>query len=125
MHSDTTPSSASADDEFFRSLRALKRAFGHEPNQNVVAITLIEACILHGIDRGPRIREALGVIGCDRDHIGIMLAKNRGPNPARHRWQRGDDHKYRLLDSVIEEPVRVSAAHIKVPPLRRITKPTA
>ena len=61
------------------------------------AIVGINFCIDEGIDLGAQIIGALRRKGFNPRHIGKLLHDLSGSNPARHRWQRGDDDRYRNL----------------------------
>lgn len=57
----------------------------------------IHFCIDEGIDLGSQIIGVLRRKGFNPRHIGKLLHDFSGSNPARHRWQRGEDDRYRNL----------------------------
>lgn len=65
-------------------------------NLNDLAIVAIEALIEEGVDTGPQIVGAARSLGFNARHVGAILGRSEGGNPARHRWQRGADGVYRL-----------------------------
>lgn len=62
-----------------------------------LVITLIEGCLDEGIDTGRGIVNALGDLGCNRRHVGIMLKENTGHDPERYRWCKTHDGRYAPL----------------------------
>jgi hypothetical protein len=68
------------------------------PNKNDRAIVLITACISDGVNTGPEIL-ARGVrLGLHPAHVALILSKDAGSNPNRHRWRRDDQGTYSLLN---------------------------
>ena len=69
-------------------------------NRNDLAIIMIEALIEAGIDTGRPIVAAARRLGFDPRHVGAILNKSKGSDPARHLWQRGSDGVYSLHPAV-------------------------
>jgi len=65
-------------------------------NRNELAIALIEACILSGIDSGPDIVRTVSALGHSKPSVGAQLSHNRGNNPVRYRWFKAETGHYRL-----------------------------
>jgi len=84
----------------FERLRALKADCG--ANKHDQAVALISACILEGLDTGPRIVGALTAIGMNPNHIRIMLRELTGASPDCHCWRRDGEGRHSLHE---EEPV--------------------
>ena len=93
-------------DATFRRLRALKKALRPHLDSNLLASEMIKAVITEGWDTGPRIRGTMKQLGFNEDHAGITLAKNRGYDPKRHHWSRGDDHRYIVHEDEAGEHTR-------------------
>jgi hypothetical protein len=66
------------------------------PNKNDRAIVLITACISDGVNTGREIIARGVSLGLDPAHVALILSKDAGSNPDRHRWQRGGDGVYYL-----------------------------
>lgn len=64
--------------------------------QDAQVLTLITACIEGGTDTGPEIIAAIASLGINRQYAGLLLAKNTGRFPARHRWFRDESGHYQL-----------------------------
>ena len=84
--------------DIYRDLRELLDACAGT-NLHDQAMVGISFCIDEGIDQGPQIIGALRRMGFNPRHIGKLLHDLAGSNPARHRWQRGKDDRYRNLPS--------------------------
>lgn len=82
--------------DIFRDLRELLDSCA-DANRHDQAIVGINFCIDEGIDLGSQIIGFLRRVGFNPRHIGKLLHDLSGNNPARHRWQRGDDDRYRIL----------------------------
>ena len=65
-------------------------------NLNDQAITLIEACIESGIDRGPAIVRAMSELGLNKASVGAQLKHNCAKSPDRCQWFKAEDGRYRL-----------------------------
>lgn len=89
-------SSKSEDAKVFQRLRWLKRTLGEKPNKHDLAIMLVSACILEGLDRRSRIVGALRTIGLDQAHIVLTLKHGTGSDPVRHRWELDHEGRYHL-----------------------------
>ncbi len=73
--------------------RLLASAAGNKHHQ---AAILIEALLSDGPLHGQNIVERAAALGLNRQHVGIILRHDAGPNPKRHRWDRDGDGNYRL-----------------------------
>lgn len=65
-------------------------------NRNDLAVVAVEALIEAGVNTGPSIVGAARSLGFKASHVGAVLGRSEGGNPARHHWQRGSDDVYRL-----------------------------
>lgn len=65
-------------------------------NKHDRAIVAISACIMEGIDTGPRIIDTLEQLGFKGSHVGITLNRETGINPERSRWSRDAEGRYSL-----------------------------
>lgn len=79
--------------ETIRLKRLLASAAGNKHHQ---AVILIEALLSDGPLQGQNIVARAAALGLSRQHVGIILRHDAGPNPERHRWDRDDDGNYRL-----------------------------
>jgi hypothetical protein len=86
--------------ELLDELRTLDAACTQEASKHSRVIVLISACIVSGIDTGPQIIAALGELGFNRRHAGIVLHSEAGSHRGAHRWQRTADGRYRLHEEV-------------------------
>jgi hypothetical protein len=94
--SDYAAAAPSGTNALFERLRQLKAACG--PNKHDLAIVLVSACILEGLDTRARIVGALRKLGLNYRHVAIILEDGTGDNPQQHRWQRDTEDRYRLHD---------------------------
>lgn len=81
----------------FRSLRRLKASLGPNPNKHDLAIIMIIGCIELGLDRGTRIVKALGTLGLNQAHAGMILTQELEVDPAQRRWNRDSGGRYYLV----------------------------
>ncbi len=89
----------------FRRLRWLQRQLGPKPNKHDLAVMLISACILEGLNRRGRIVGALRILGFKPAHIVMTLNHGTGLDPTQHRWDLDQEGRYRL------HPQQESADH--------------
>jgi hypothetical protein len=57
---------------------------------------LINACISEGINTGPRILDALALLGFDRKHAGLLLKGGIQQMPEWPNWGRREDGVYHV-----------------------------
>lgn len=69
---------------------------GREGNAHDKVTLLITGAIESGINRGRDIVAEIAKLGFHPRFVGIQLKMNCGPNPARHRWRKGEDGSYHL-----------------------------
>ena len=62
--------------------------------RNDRALTMINACIIHGINKGSDIVAALAGLGFNPRHAGIMLRRNIQREPVSPYWGRRDCGQY-------------------------------
>jgi hypothetical protein len=79
----------------FQRLGELSRTCG-AANKNELAIVLISACIIDGVNTMPRIIGVLKRFGLTRQHIAITLNREAGPDHVRHHWYRHSNDTYLL-----------------------------
>lgn len=65
-------------------------------NKNDRAIVLITACISDGVNTGPEIIASGVRLGLHAAHVALILNKDAGNSPGRHRWRRDDQGTYSL-----------------------------
>lgn len=82
-------------DPLIDGLRALMGDCGS--NKHDRAIVVIIALIGQGIDASERMMPILHRLGFNAQHIGIVLSRHTGDDPARHYWHRDDAGVYALL----------------------------
>ena len=68
------------------------------PNKHHQAIALITACIGDGVNTAPKIIAVGTALGLNPAHVAIILAKDAGCSPGRHRWRRDEQGAYSLLN---------------------------
>jgi hypothetical protein len=77
-------------------LRRLIEACGS--NKHDQAITLITACLGDGVNTAPEIIAVGTALGLNPAHVAIILRKDAGSSPDRHRWRRDEQGTYSLLN---------------------------
>lgn len=82
-------------EEVFNRLRALDGQLVEAGvNCHDRALTMINACINEGIDKGPEIIAALACLGFNPRHAGITLSSNIQRGPVWPYWGRRDCGQY-------------------------------
>lgn len=79
----------------FGRLRKLDASLSKE-NKNVRVDTLIEACILEGINAGDLIVWTLHQLEFNKQHVRIRLNKGAGTNTERFRWYADKEGRFLL-----------------------------
>ncbi len=81
----------------FHRLRTITFSFGTKPNKNLLAKSLITACIEEGLNSKNRIVGALAVLGLNRAHTISVLNNQTGTDSGIHTWNMNSLGKYELL----------------------------
>lgn len=94
----TLPSLSVTSCSGFARLRGLLASFGPETNKHERVLVLISACIVEGMDTFARIIGALVRLGFNRKHVALLLKEGTGNSAEQHRWRKGADGRYSLID---------------------------
>lgn len=68
------------------------------PNKHDQAIVIITACLAERVNTSRAIFAVTTELGFNQRHVSIVLHGHLGTDPRRHRWSKGDDGRYHLLD---------------------------